>query len=383
MQKSPIKVGALIPYPVNIAPGQRYRIEQWEGHLRSLGITVEMLPFVDETLMRALHQPGRYLAKAMGLARCFLRRIQLLGSLRKYEAIYLFRTASIVGPALLEYIFPLLRRPVIFDFDDAIYLLHTSAANRYFGWLKFPGKTAALCRLSSHVIVGNGYLAEYAQQYNRQVTIIPSSVDTDAFTSKTEKESQSRVIVGWTGSSTSQTHLEGYTPLLRELMKQRDIELHVISDRQPDMPGVPVVWHRWSPETEIADMARFDIGIMPMPDDQWSLGKCSMKALLYMAMGIPTICSAIGMNKEVIQHGENGLLAKTDDEWLEGLKMLIDDATLRRRLGVAGRQTIEERYSMRRCAALFATVIRDTVAKHKMQKEVKSWFLQKSKNNAQ
>lgn len=383
MQKSSIKIGALIPYPLNIAPGQRYRIEQWEPHWQAQGITVEMLPFADDALMQLLHRPGNYLGKAIGLTRCFLRRILLLGSLHKYDAIYLFRAASIVGPALLERLISLLRRPIIYDFDDAIYLLHTTAANRYFGWLKFPGKTTSLCRLSSHVVVGNGYLAEYARQYNERVTVIPSSVDTDAYESKHKKESPGRVIVGWTGSSTSQTHLEGFAPMLRELMKQREIELHVISDRQPNLPGVQFVWHQWSPETEIQDLARFDIGIMPMPDDKWSRGKCSMKALLYMAMGIPTICSAVGMNTEVIQHGENGLLAKTDQEWLECLKMLIDDTTLRRRLGVAGRQTIEERYSMRRCAALFATVIRDTVATHNTQREVKSWFLQKSKNNAQ
>ncbi len=383
IKKSSIKLGALVPYPLNLAPGQRYRIEQWVAYLEAQGIAVELLPFADAALMRSLHQPGHYWAKLTGLIRCFAQRVRLMFKLRKYDALYLFRTASIVGPALLEHLLPLLGRPVIFDFDDAIYLLHTSAANRYFGWLKFPGKTASLCRLSSHVVAGNSYLAAYARQHNERVTVIPSSVDTHAYTPANKPATAGKVIVGWTGSSTSQTHLESYAPLLSELMKRRDVEFHVISDRKPELPGVPVVWHRWSPETEISDLARFDIGIMPMPDDQWARGKCAMKALLYMALGIPTIGAAVGMNQEVIQHRENGWLAQTDDEWLAGLQALIDDEALRRRLGAAGRQTIEKHYSMRHCANLFAAVVRNTLAQHDAQREVKRWFLLKSKNNVQ
>jgi glycosyltransferase involved in cell wall biosynthesis len=385
-RKTTLKIGALIPYPLNVAPGQRYRIEQWAEYLEEQGIEVEMLPFADEALMRSLHQPGAYWAKASGLTKCFARRVRLLFSLRKYDALYLFRAISIVGPAWLEQVLPWLGRPVIFDFDDAIYHLHTTTANRAFGWLKFPGKTASLCRLSSHVIVGNGYLADYARQHNAAVTVIPSSVDTDAYSAQkkeSKKESNDKLIVGWTGSSTSQTYLESFAPLLKELSQRCGVEFHVISDRKPVMPGVPVVWHRWSPATEISDLARFDIGIMPMPDDQWSRGKCAMKALLYMAMGIPTVCAAVGMNVEVIQHGENGLLARTDEEWLAALQSLIDDAALRQRLGAAGRKTIEEHYSMRHCAEHFAQVIRETLVRQNETKEVKRWLLQKFRNSAQ
>ncbi len=377
-----IKIAALVLYPLNLAPGQRYRIEQWAPHLEAQGITVEMLPFADEALMRWLHQPGHSGAKVTGLARCLGRHVRWLFDLRGYDAIYLFRAASIVGPALLERVLPWLGRPVIYDFDDAIYLLHTTAANRAFGWLKCPGKTARLCRLSSHVVVGNSYLAQYARQHNERVTVIPSSVDTDAYATGYKNTAPGRAIVGWTGSSTSQTYLESFAPLLRALHQRREIEFHVISDRQPELPNVPVIWHRWSPETEITDLARFDVGIMPMPDDEWARGKCAMKALLYMALGIPTVCSAVGTNVEVIQHGANGLLARTDEEWLACLESLIDDAALRQRLGTAGRQTIEERYSMRHCAALFADVIRDTLAQHEAQRESKRWFLLKSKNSA-
>lgn len=375
---SQLKVGAVVLYPQNTVPGQRFRIEQWGPYLEDQGIVLEYLPFADRALIELLPQPGKQVAKATAMMCAFLRRFREAINWKKYDVIYLYRAASIVGPAFLETLLPLLQRPIIYDFDDAIFHLDTHPANRNFGWLKFPGKTGTICRLSSHVIAGNNYLADYARQYNKNVTIIPSSIDTNVYEARHKKESQKRAVVGWTGSSTSQSHLESFTPLLHELLQQRDVELHVISDRKPELPGVPVTWHRWSPETEISDLARFDIGIMPMPDDQWSRGKCSMKALLYMAMGIPTICSAVGMNREVIQHGENGFLASTNEEWLNCLNALINDTALRRRLGAAGRQTIEAQYSMRHCAVQFANVIRETVAHYQAQQEVGRWHLKKS-----
>lgn len=354
-----LKVGAMVLYPQNTVPGQRFRIEQWETYLKDEGITLEYFPFADLALSKLLPQSSRQLAKAGAMINGFLRRIRETMNCQKYDVIYLYRAASIVGPAFLERLLAFLNCPIVYDFDDAIFHLDTHPANRYFGWLKFPGKTGTICRVSSHVIVGNNYLADYARQYNKNVTVIPSSVDTTFYDTKYKKELGRPVAIGWTGSCTSQAHLESFAPFLREVMQQRDVELHVISDREPELSDVPVIWHCWSPDTEISDLARFDIGIMPMPDDRWSRGKCSMKALLYMAMGIPAICSAVGMNREVIQHGENGFLATTKDEWVLHLNALIDSSALRHRLGQAGRRTVENRYSARYCAMRFAEVIRE------------------------
>jgi glycosyltransferase involved in cell wall biosynthesis len=357
-----LRVGAVVLYPQNTVPGQRFRIEQWGPYLKDQGIHLEYIPFADKALIDLLPESGKQIPKARAMISALIRRFRESINWRKYDVIYLYRAASILGPAILEKFLPYLQRPIIYDFDDAIFHLDTHPANRYFGWLKFPGKTASICRLSSHVVVGNRYLAEYARQYNDKVTIIPSSVDTNAYNANHKKESQDQVVVvGWTGSSTSLAHLESFASLLRELVQHRDVTFQVISDRKPELPGVPVIWHRWSPSTEISDLSRFDIGIMPMPDDQWSRGKCSMKALLYMAMSIPTICSAVGMNQEVIQHGENGFLATTKNEWINCLKALIDNAELRQRLGQAGRKTVENHYAMNYCALRFGNVVRQVV----------------------
>jgi len=358
-----ISVCALVPYPPERVPSQRFRLEQWLPALQRAGIEVELRPFADERLMEVLHQPGRPVAKAAALAAAFARRIADVAAAPRYDAVVIHRAACLVGPALLERALKLLNCPVIFDFDDAIFALHTTAANRRFGWLKFPQKTAAICRISSHVVVGNEFLADYARQFNDRVTIIPTSIETDRYRAlrKSHNGNGQRVVIGWTGSSTSQTYLEMFAPVLREFMRHRDVELRVISDREPDLPGIPYVWQSWTAETEIELLRGFDIGIMPMPDDQWARGKCAMKALQCMALGIPTVCSAVGANREVIRHGENGLLAGTPEEWMVNLKSLVDDPSLRERLGQAGRQTVEDRYSARRCAKAFAEVVRETI----------------------
>ena len=360
-RRTPISLCALVPYPVDTAPSQRFRIEQWAPHLESEGISVDLVPFADERLMELLHKPGMRMTKAIAnIARCARRVADVVGA-RRYDAVFIHRAVCIAGPAVLERLIALSGRPVIFDFDDAIFKLHTTDANRRFGWLKFPGKTASICRLSTHVVVGNSWLAEYARNFNSSVTVVPTSIDTEYYWPAQRNGSNGRVTLGWTGSSTSQTHLELFAPLLRELCSRRNVEVRVISNREPVLPGIDYVWIPWTAESETVELSNFDIGVMPMPDDEWARGKCALKALQYMAMGIPTVCSAVGANCEVIQHGENGLLASTNEEWLASLELLIEQAELRHRLGEMGRRTVEERYSKQRCAALFASVVRSAI----------------------
>lgn len=355
-----ISVCALVPYPPDIAPSQRYRIEQWTAHLAGQGISIHLLPAVDGNLMRLLHKPGHNAEKAIMALAALPRRLAEALSVRSYDAVLIHRAATIAGPALIERLLKKLGRPVIFDFDDAIYLLHTTHANRRLGWLKFPGKTELLCRISDHVVVGNRHLSGYASRYNRNVTVIPTSVDVDRYRPAHHRKN-GRVVIGWTGSSTSQTHLEMVAPMLARMTSRSDIEFRVLSDSKPSLPGVEFNWHPWSAQSEVAEMEAFQIGIMPMPDNEWARGKCSLKALLYMAMGIPAVCSPIGANREIITHGENGVLPASEDEWIASIFALVDDPALRQQVGRAGRQTVENRFSSAHSASLLADVIRSVV----------------------
>lgn len=359
-----IRLLALVPYPLDTTPSQRFRIEQWRSHLEQQGISVDLAPFASSGLMKLLHQPGHLAAKATRFAAAFARRMTKIAASQRYDVVLIHRAACLAGPAIIERALKVFGKPVIFDFDDAIYLLHTTDANRRLGWLKFPGKTATLCRLASHVVVGNGYLAEYARQRNPRVTVIPSSVDASWYRESPPKPKEAPLVVGWMGSSTSQTHLEMFAPVLRQIGERNRLEFRIVSDRKPALPGVEHVWRVWSAETEAEELSQFDIGIMPIPDDEWARGKCAMKALLYMSMGVPTICSAVGANREVIQHGKNGFLAATPAEWIARVQELAADSSLRRRLGAEGRLTVEERYSMTGCANLFAEVVREVIENH-------------------
>lgn len=354
-----IRACGLVPYPLDTAPSQRYRFEQWQPYLRASGISLDLFPSADNELTRILYKHGRGLVKAVGLGKAFLRGFGRLMALRRYDVVLVHRAICIGGPALLERLLRLVRRPVVFDFDDAIYRLHASTANRHFGWLKFPGKTAAICRLSDHVTVGNEFLAEYARRHNPRVTVIPTSIDTDRYCPLPPKLGPGPTVIGWTGSSTSQTYLESFSPVLRPILARSDVVLRVLSDRKPELGGLPFEWRCWTPQSEAEEVGSFDIGIMPTPDDPWARGKCAFKALQYMAMAIPAVCSPVGMNAEVVRHGVNGFLASTPDDWLTYLTILIKDRSLRNELGGQGRRTVEQRFSMRQSAAAMAEVLRE------------------------
>ncbi len=352
-----MQLAVLSPYPRDHVPGQRFRIEQWEGVLQDAGIDCTYLPFADPALMSILFAPGYTLAKIHGVVRGWIRQSRTLRRMPQPDVALVFRSASLAGPPILERGLVRDGIPFVLDFDDAIFVLHSTRANRWFSWLKFPGKTAALCKLSAHVTVGNHYLADWARVHNPRVTVIPSSVDLKLFAPRVERHSP-EVVIGWTGSHTSQTYLEAVAPMLgRFLASTPAARLRVHSDRPPSLQGVVHEWRPWSAKTEAAEISMFDIGIMPMPDDPWSRGKCSMKALLYMAAGSAAVCSAVGHNLEVIQDGVNGLLVSSENDWLEGLSRLVEDHALRSRLGRSGRTTVEERFSRETCGRAFADVV--------------------------
>jgi hypothetical protein len=167
---------ALVPYPPGRAPGQRYRIEQWAPYLRAEGIELVLTPFSSEPLADALYQPGHWGRKAWLMVRAWLAALKGVRRAAEFDSVFLYREAALLGPALIERLVQKLNPRLVYDFDDAIWLRYVSPRNSYLSYLKAPGKTRTLCRLSAAVTVGNEYLAEFARRYNRDVTVIPSTV---------------------------------------------------------------------------------------------------------------------------------------------------------------------------------------------------------------
>lgn len=335
---------ALVPSLFDTSPGQRFRIEQWEPLLQKRGVEITFESFEFPELNSLLYKRGHLFRKLWLISRAFARRLKLLRAIHQYDAVYVFREAALLGPPIFERLVHRSGVPMIFDFDDAIFVRYVSPSNGYLSYLKFPAKTRTICRMASHVIAGNSYLADYARKSNSHVTIVPTTIDTDKYTVESGPANDPPVI-GWSGSYSTVQHLDTIRGALVRLAAKQRFRLRVIGTANFELEGVDVEAMPWRSETETADLRRIDIGIMPLPDEAWSRGKCGLKALQYMALGIPTICSPVGVNSDIIRDGENGFIAATEDEWVAKLTRLLESAGLRERLGTAGRATVEKEYS--------------------------------------
>lgn len=353
---------AIVPSLFDTSPGQRFRVEQWEPLLRKQGVEIDYLPFESAELHTLLYKPGNMFGKVKLIFQAIVQRIHALRALENYDAVYVFREAALLGPPIFERWLQRAGLPMIFDFDDAIFVSYVSPSNGYLSYLKFPTKTRTICRLATHVMAGNPYLADYALQVNDQVTIVPTTIDTEKYTLEPKPQSDI-AIIGWSGSYSTVQHLDTLRGALQRLARQERFKLRVIGTSQYELEGVDVEAIQWRSETEIADLRPLDIGIMPLPDDQWSRGKCGLKALQYMALGIPTICSPVGVNTKIIQNDENGFLANTEDEWIEKLTRLLKSAELRERLGLAGRATVEAEYSATSQAPRVYSILESVIRK--------------------
>jgi glycosyltransferase involved in cell wall biosynthesis len=352
---------AIVPSVYDTNPSQRFRIEQWEPLLRERGVEITFKPFESKELNSILYKPGRMAEKLKLVGEALKRRASDVRSARGYDAVYLLREAALLGPPVFEWTLARKGVPYVFDFDDAVFVPYVSPSNGYLSYLKFPGKTRAICRTAAHVMAGNEYLADYARAVNERVTIIPTTIDTEKYTVEPRAENEVPVI-GWSGSYSTAQHLATLNTALRKLAERERFRLRVIGAPDFKIEGVDVEAIPWRAATEVEDLRPFDIGIMPLPDDQWSKGKCGLKALQYMALGVPTVCSPVGVNSEIIRDGESGLLASTDDEWVEKLSGLLRSPGERARLGRAGRATVEARYSAAvqapRVYEIFESVVR-------------------------
>jgi glycosyltransferase involved in cell wall biosynthesis len=233
----------------------------------------------------------------------------------------------------------------VFDFDDAIFVSYRSPSNGYLSYLKFAGKASKICGMSAHVMVGNPYLAEFSRRYNPNVTVIPTTIDLGRYKVPPRAGSADCPVIGWTGSFSTVQHLDILRGALQKLARRERFRLRVIGTPEYEIEGVEIEAMPWRAESEVNDLEPCNIGIMPLPDDAWSKGKCGLKALQFMALGIPTICSPVGVNTHIIQDGENGFIADAEDEWVEKLAALIRSSELRDRLGSGGRATVEQKYS--------------------------------------
>ncbi len=335
----------LVPYPKSKAPSQRFRYEQYLSHLKTAGHTYKIHSFWGDAAWKVLYQPGKYLQKTLHLIIGFIKRwIQVLFLSHSYQAIFIHREVAPIGPPVFEWILTkIFRKKVIYDFDDAIWLPNTSSGNRIASRLKFHGKTKNICKWAQKVSCGNKYLCNFAKKYNKTVVLNPTTIDTEYHVPiKTDNH---KPVIGWTGTHSTLQYLYQIEPVLKELKNSLDFELLIISDIPPKLE-VEHTFLQWKSETEIEDLNKIDIGLMPLAEDPWSKGKCGFKALQYMAIETPPIVSPVGVNTEIIDHGQNGFICKTEEDWKTALTELCNNTTLIKDMGQKARNKVFEKFSV-------------------------------------
>ena len=330
------------------SPSQRYRFEQFVPYWERHGYTFHYASLISAEDDKKFYSPGNLVAKASIFFKSRQRRAEHVRMAKDFDLVLVQREAFMTGSTQYERALAATGKPFIYDFDDAIWHMDVSDGNRKLRWLKDPGKTAKIIRSATWVIAGNDYLADHARQYNPHVEVIPTVIDTDKYVVRPRDATDGRVVIGWTGSHTTVNHLKQVLPMLYALYEQWGdrILFRVISDREFVAPGLPVENVRWSSAREVEDLADIDIGIMPLPDNEWSRGKCGFKGLQYMGMAKAVVLSRVGVNTTIVTDNVNGFLAGSQAEWIDKLGQLIADADLRERSGRAARITVEERYSV-------------------------------------
>ena len=301
---------------------------------------LRMLPVVDQLRQRS------HAVSLVELPRSSIGRLQLLQQAKRHDLVVLQKKLfPLPYVALLRRVNPNL----VFDVDDAVMFHELERGEVVTG--NFFRRFAAIAAASRIVVTGNAYLAEFASVARstdqRAVAILPTPIDTRRLAAKTRYDSPDGPVIGWMGTKGNLHQLKPFASTLCSLQAQiPTLRLRILADRTLDLPGVNIDNKPWTAAGEADDLRNFDIGIMPLEDNLWNRGKGGFKLLQYMAAGLPAIASPVGINADIVRHGENGFLARTDAEWHDNLLMLARDHELRRRIGLAARKTIEDAYSL-------------------------------------
>ena len=298
----------------------RYRVLQYLPYLKEYGVQATVLPF----------------------PKGFFGKRKLFKSVNRYDILFIQRKRFSVF--WLKFIRKNARK-IVYDFDDSVMYRNSKATNPESNTLVKMFKN--IVNASDYVIAGNEYLKKNTAPYTNNVTTIPSPIDMSLYPQKKYPE-RSSITLGWIGATGSIHYLEKMKPAFEALgIKYEDLKLKIICDTFFDCDNITVEKKLWSGQEEVADIQSLDIGLMPLMDDPWSHGKCGLKILQCLAAGVPVVCSPAGINREIVEDGVHGFWAKTEEEWVEKLEILINDHGLRRKMGIAGRERVIENYSLK------------------------------------
>jgi glycosyltransferase involved in cell wall biosynthesis len=338
-------------------PSARFRIRQHVYSLRDMGIYVrEYIPIVNRyallpgILRNVKHNYVLPLYAFGGIAKV---AVCAPGIISSWNAQVTWLERSLLpGYLTLE---PLLKKPLVFDVDDSI-------------WLSRPFGRSAAIQIAKHadtIIAGNKYLADWLTRWARDIRIVPTAVDTDRFrpTDPSTKSTNKFFTIGWTGTASNLVFLYDIEESLTRFVQDHKYTfLMVVSDAIPafrKFPSDKMKYIPWTPICEAEAIRQMDVGLMPLPDNEWTRGKCSFKMLQYMASAIPVIVSPVGMNTEVLSMGNVGLSAATPGEWYEALDEIFHHPKWHMEWGKTGREVVKRHFSSKIISAQLGSIFKD------------------------
>ena len=341
------KILIICPFPQNVAAGQRLKYEQYFDHWREEGYEITVSSFMDLSMWGVVYTPRNFRYKFLGTIRGYIRRLYDVFRVKKYDLVYVFMWVTPIGTSFFERLFCLLAKKIIYDVEDNVILEKSNNLNPFIKVLKGRGKTKYLISNADHVFTSSPFLNDYCKGFNmlKSCTYISSSIDSDKFFPVNSYSNDQKIVIGWTGTFSSKIYLDLLRGVFQNLAKRYDFNLRIIGNFQYDLPGVDLEVIQWTSEREVKDLQGIDIGVYPLTNNEWILGKSGLKAIQYMAFGIPTVATNVGTTSKIINHKINGWLVKTEDEWTEALEILIKDSDLRRKIGENARETVLENYS--------------------------------------
>ena len=325
-----------------LGASSRMRTYQYLPTLTASGIRVTEAPLFGDSYVLSLQNGAIVFSEVV---RAYIKRLQAVLTSTRYDLLWIEKEALPWIPAWIEQLVLPGGVPYVIDYDDAVF--HYYDQHRYRAVRAvLANKHLEIIRRAALVVAGNEYLADYARAAGAgQVEVIPTVVDLRRYDLESRRAENGNEIptIGWIGQRSTAGFLGPLVPLFERLLRDGTARIVAIGINAESL-GLPMRSVGWAEETEAQSLSTVDIGIMPLVDGPFERGKCGYKLIQYMASGIPVVASPVGVNSQIVEHGINGFLATTVEKWEQALRALLEDASLRKRMGAAGRAKVEREY---------------------------------------
>jgi glycosyltransferase involved in cell wall biosynthesis len=354
------KILFVCPYPFGVAAGQRLKFEPHFERLREEGYEIQISSFMSKKLWEIASIKGFLFQKIFWTLYGLLKRIELIFSLKQFDCVYIFMNVFPFGPPIFERIYLGLSKKVIFDIEDNILIEETGSVNWLASILKSKRKIQYLLKNSDRIVTSTPELSIKSNQISNKnnATFIPPTLETTRFIPRSIKKNHGeQVVIGWTGTFSSRAYLDLIIPKLEKLYRKKRFKLMIIGNFEMQNKNLDLEVIQWNAKDEIMQLHNFDIGLYPLPSNEWISGKSGLKALQYMAIGIPAVCSAVGNVNNFIEHEKDGILIFNPKEWISSLEGLIDNADKRKKIGNNARAKFLKNFSQNLIFKQYLSVI--------------------------